>query len=166
MDLYLNINSSKRNDFSFVGTIVIHCTKERLWNLITTPGHLKNVHPYCKNHFSDNWTGVGSTDTIVYKNDKIRNRTVRRWTPYELICLDVVDPVHNAVSFVEWKISNHHHNSSCLSIKISTDSYKNIPRLVWPFYLRFKLKSRHERYLKVMLMGIQLACQNQKNSHP
>jgi hypothetical protein len=157
--------SNKRDNFSYLGMMVIPCTQEHLWNLLITPGQLKNIHPNCKDHYGDKLTGVGSTDSIVYINGATRERTVTKWTPNKLICLDAVDPANNSLSSVEWKISENNHPSfCCLSITISTCSYQNIPRPIWPFYSRFKLQNSYKHYLKGLLTGIQTTCQNKKQT--
>lgn len=154
------IQFSKRNNFSCASSMVMKCTEEDLWNLLSRPGHLKNIHPLCKDHFSNDWTGVGSMDTILYKNDAKRERSVLKWIPRNLLTLKVVNPINNASSFVEWQISKNHQPNSCrLSVTLFTNTYQNIPRPIWPLYRRFKLEKSYKKYFESVLTGFCNECQ-------
>ena len=44
----------------------INCSKEKLWEVISTPGILEFCHPFCKENKVTRWAEVGAQDTIQY----------------------------------------------------------------------------------------------------
>jgi hypothetical protein len=154
------IRSSNRSNFSCASIMEMDCTKDHLWYFLSQPGHLKNITAAYKDHYSDQWTGVGSQDTIVYKNGATRQRSVSKWISRKLIAMQVTDPTSNNPSSVAWEIlDGKQPDCCCLSITISTNAYQTIPRPIWPMYWRCKLSSRYQKYLKPLLNAVYYSTQ-------
>ena len=69
----------------------INSNLDDLWNLISKPGHLNLVHPFCKSNYVINWPGSNSIDVLVYLNNLTFYRKFRKWDykkGYELFVLN------------------------------------------------------------------------------
>ncbi|MEC7390811.1 MAG: hypothetical protein VX655_01850, partial [Candidatus Thermoplasmatota archaeon] len=50
-----------------------------LWDLITRPGHLEDVHPFCSSNEVIKWSDKASTDVLVYSNGRTFVRNFEPW---------------------------------------------------------------------------------------
>ena len=57
----------------------INSSVDDLWDLITRPGHLNMVHPFCKSNYTINWPGKESIDVLVYLNNLTYHRKFISW---------------------------------------------------------------------------------------
>ena len=52
---------------------------EKVWDVISTPGHLAQCHPFCEENPVKNWSGVGSQDTVYFYSGNVLNRYCKEW---------------------------------------------------------------------------------------
>ena len=54
-------------------------SKDNLWNLISKPGYLNLVHPFCKNNNVISWNSDDHTDELTYHNNLKYIRNFIKW---------------------------------------------------------------------------------------
>ena len=59
--------------------IKINSSKEKLWDLISSPGHLNLFHPFCKKNKAINWNKNGKKDILIYLNGLKYIREFYKW---------------------------------------------------------------------------------------
>jgi hypothetical protein len=47
-------------------TVSINPAREKLWELLATPGVVEICHPFCKHPAVERWPGGGSRDRLIY----------------------------------------------------------------------------------------------------
>jgi hypothetical protein len=75
-----------------------------VWVTISAPGHLEEVHPFCKRNPVRRWPGIGSVDEVHYRSGWIYRRTFTDWIDgvgYDLEIGAEGEPV----SQVSWRIA-------------------------------------------------------------
>lgn len=143
-----------RGKFIFGGRIEVGCSTKALWEFLATPGHLTKVHPPCKQHETEEWTGVGSKDLVIYKDGGKRIRTVIKWDVEQLLQLRVQNPANGEESLVSYILKKLPEKDHCeISVILETASYKKIPRPFWKFYARNFLLPQYKKYLGGLLSG-------------
>ena len=46
------------------------CSLEKLWEVVSSPNYLNNVHPFCKENSTIKWSKDHHEDKIVYLNNR------------------------------------------------------------------------------------------------
>lgn len=150
--LYSEINFRSRQLFALKGSIEINCPPNKIWNLLTEPGHLKKIHPYCEYHEKVAYLGIGTKDTGRFASGKEVEREVIAWQPqqsYTVLLKDSRKKVTNITFSVE-KINDE---TSCFSIYIATKAFKNVPRIIWKWIAKRKILPVMKKYLHSLLNG-------------
>ena len=57
----------------------IDASVDELWEIISKPGNLNYVHPYCKKNEIIEWSGEGSKDVLIYLNGLTYFREFTSW---------------------------------------------------------------------------------------
>ena len=125
---------------------------DTLWDLITRPGHLEDVHPYCSSNDVIEWDDQRCTDVLVYSNGRTFIRNFKPWNfrkGYELW----IGPENATQHFVKWEIEDIDNRCS-LSITIHPSILNKLPLFITfiPFHLW--IKPRLNAYLDAVLGGI------------
>ena len=125
---------------------------DTLWDLITRPGHLEDVHPYCSSNEVIEWNDQRCTDVLVYSNGRTFIRNFKPWNfqkGYELW----IGPENATQHFVKWEIEDIDNRCS-LSITIHPSILNKLPLFITfiPFHLW--IKPRLNAYLDAVLGGI------------
>ena len=130
----------------------IYSSKEDLWNLISKPGYLNLVHPFCKQNNVISWKSNNHSDELIYHNNLKFIRDFIKWNEkngYEL----VIGEKNKKKSLVKWKISLVN-NKTYLSITVYPYLMNQYPKIMsflpYLIYIKPMLKS----YLNSVLMGI------------
>ena len=89
-----------------------------LWNIITKPGHLEMVHPFCKENYPILWDKANSKDILVYTNGVKLIREFKSWNEKQGYSLEI-GRKNGRKSLVEWKISTEN-QKTYLSIRVYT----------------------------------------------
>ena len=53
--------------------------QDEVWNVISAPGHLELVHPFCESNVVVEWPGETSIDQIRYRSGNGYDRRFTRW---------------------------------------------------------------------------------------
>ncbi len=129
-----------------------------LWDLITRPGHLEDVHPYCSSNEVIRWDEQGCTDVIIYSNGRKFVRNIKPWNfqkGYQLW----IGIESGSQHYVNWLIENVNEKCS-LSITIHPSFLNNWPSFVTFIPFHFWIKPRLNAYLDAVLSGIYYFLQN------
>ena len=128
------------------------CTIEKLWEIVSSPNYLNNVHPFCRENSIIHWDNENHEDKIVYLNDRTYIRRFVSWRTFEGYDLWIGDN-NKDQSFVEWRLEKVD-NGSKLTITIYPFLLSAWPKvfsfLPYFLYINIKLKS----YLFSVLSGI------------
>ena len=129
------------------------CSKEVLWETISSPGYLNNVHPFCEDNSVIMWEKDQHEDQLVYLNGLTYQRKFTDWNINEGYDLWIGNDDQNQ-SFVEWRIEEEG-SGTRLSINIYPYLLSTWPKslafLPYFLYINIKLKS----YLYSVLSGIE-----------
>ena len=104
--------------------ISINRTADKVWQLLSKPGHLELFHPFCK------------------KNEPIV------WKEFEL----KIGKKDAKKSIVKW-ILNSNNKTTHLSIVVTPYTSSKIPRVLYPIMFYFIIKPKLKDYLDNVLMG-------------
>ena len=125
---------------------------ENLWEVVSSPNYLNNVHPFCKENSIISWNNDHHEDKILYLNDKTYIRKFVSWRALKGYDLWIGDN-NKDQSFVEWRLEKAG-NRSKLTITVYPFLLSNWPRILsflpYFLYINIKLKS----YLFSVLSGI------------
>ena len=141
------------NRFKSSNSKLYKCSKEVLWETISSPNYLNNTHPYCKNNSVITWEKDLHEDQLVYLNGLTYQRKFSTWVPDEGYDL-WIGSNNNNQSFVEWRIKEE---SSGVRLSITVYPFflstwpKILSFLPYFLYINIKLKS----YLNSVLSGIE-----------
>ena len=67
----------------------IDSSLDDLWNIITKPGHLELVHPFCKENYPIIWDSEKSKDVLIYSNGIKLIREFKTWKEKEGYTLEI-----------------------------------------------------------------------------
>ncbi len=125
---------------------------ENLWEVVSSPNYLNNVHPFCKENSIISWNNDHHEDEILYLNDKTYIRKFVSWRALKGYDLWIGDN-NKDQSFVEWRLEKVGSRSK-LTITVYPFLLSTWPKifsfLPYFLYIDIKLKS----YLFSVLSGI------------
>ena len=125
---------------------------ENLWEVVSSPNYLNNVHPFCKENSIISWNNDHHEDKILYLNDKTYIRKFVSWRALKGYDLWIGDN-NKDQSFVEWRLEKVGSRSR-LTITVYPFLLSTWPKifsfLPYFLYIDIKLKS----YLFSVLSGI------------
>ena len=125
---------------------------ENLWEVVSSPNYLNNVHPFCKENSIITWDNDHHEDKILYLNDKTYIRKFVSWRALKGYDLWIGDN-NKDQSFVEWRLEKVGSRSK-LTITVYPFLLSTWPKtfsfLPYFLYIDIKLKS----YLFSVLSGI------------
>ena len=125
---------------------------ENLWEVVSSPNYLNNVHPFCEENSIITWDNDHHEDKILYLNDKTYIRKFVSWRALKGYDLWIGDN-NKDQSFVEWRLEKVGSRSK-LTITVYPFLLSTWPRifsfLPYFLYINIKLKS----YLFSVLSGI------------
>jgi hypothetical protein len=128
------------------------CSVENLWEVVSSPNYLNNVHPLCKENSIIKWDNDHHEDKIVYLNDRTYVRKFVSWRTLKGYDLWIGDNNKNQ-SYVEWRLEKVG-STSKLTITVYPFLLSTWPRifsfLPYFLYINIRLKS----YLFSVLSGI------------
>jgi hypothetical protein len=129
------------------------CSKKVLWETISSPNYLNNIHPYCEKNSVIYWENDRHEDRLVYLNGLTYERKFTEWKTDEGYDLWIGND-NKKQSFVEWRIKEEG-NGVRLSITVYPFLLSTWPKalsfLPYFLYINIKLKS----YLYSVLTGIE-----------
>lgn len=130
----------------------IFAPAELVWAVITTPGHLEDVHPFCEHNPVREWPGATACDEIHYRSGWVYERTFTRWIDGVGYDLDIGASGEPA-SKVSWRISPRPDGACSLAISVWPRSLTRIGGLQMLLRLLI-LGPMMRRYLRSVTMGV------------
>ena len=139
--------------FKTSNSMTYDCSLEKLWEVVSSPNYLNNVHPFCKENSTIKWSKDHHEDKIVYLNNRYYIRKFVSWKVLEGYDL-WIGSNNNNQSFVEWRLEKVDSGSK-LTITVYPFLLSSWPKvfsfLPYFLYINIKLKS----YLFSVLSGIE-----------
>ena len=139
--------------FKTSNSMTYDCSLEKLWEVVSSPNYLNNVHPFCKENSTIKWSKDHHEDKIVYLNNRYYIRKFVSWKVFEGYDLWIGSNKNNQ-SFVKWRLEEVNSGSK-LTITVYPFLLSSWPKVFsfFPYflYINIKLKS----YLFSVLSGIE-----------
>lgn len=143
---------SNSNDVLIESQLELKVDSQKVWNLLSSVGHLEIVHPFCQHHSSKKWKGLGDQDLFVFYNEKAFQRTVVDWKEGVSFTLDLKDET-DYEQIVTFKVEKSNRiGNSFISIIFRTNSYAGIIDN-WDTYCEDKLVPDQQFYFGSLLKG-------------
>ncbi|GIS42984.1 MAG: hypothetical protein Ct9H90mP16_00540 [Candidatus Poseidoniales archaeon] len=96
-------------------SIVLDADQSIVWQLISTPGHLNHVHPFCQVNKPVFWEENHHQDELIYLNGMHYIRSFVNWIPMEGYDL-LIGEKDGPQSYVVWKLESISESKSQLTI--------------------------------------------------
>ena len=139
--------------FKTSNSLTYDCSVESLWEIISSPSYLNNVHPFCKENSIIQWSKEDHEDKILYLNERTYIRRFVSWRDLEGYDLWIGDSNKNQ-SFVEWRLEKVNTGSK-LTITVYPFLLSSWPKVLsflpYFIYINIKLKT----YLFSVLSGVE-----------
>jgi hypothetical protein len=150
----------------------IAASPQKVWKVISSPGNLDDCHPFCEKNPVDQWSGVGSKDTIHYYSGWVLQREFLTWIDgvgYDLI----IGRDGGRQSYVSWRITEEGDNESQLSITLYPHVLQKVPVIIrWIPHIT-TVRPAMQSYLESVVKGFEYFIttgkpvkENQFGSHP
>ena len=134
-------------------SIIIDSNLDTVWRSISKPGHLEQVHPFCReNILLDSKDGKILRDKLIYLNGLEYIREFKSWNinkGYDLL----IGKKNGQQSRVKWRLSKKK-NGIKLSINIYPYTSKKINSFIYPVIMVFIIRPKLKKYLFSVLNGI------------
>lgn len=150
----------------------IAAPREKVWEVISSPGNLEPCHPFCAKNPVHVWPGDASRDEIHYLSGWVFERRFRTWI--EGVGYDLeIGRADGRKSFVSWRIMPMGEGGSTLRIAVYPHVLQDLPVAIrWlPHLLRVRPMLRV--YLSSVTQGFEWYItrgepvpRNQFGSHP
>lgn len=132
--------------------IKLNFSKEKIWDLISSPRHLELVHPFCKSNKIIRWDDKGHKDILLYNNNRTYIRNFYEWKINEGYKLMIGEKGKDK-SRVIWEIKEDNQTST-LKISVYPYIFSNKPAVIYLFYYIFFINPSLRSYLHNVLKGI------------
>ena len=152
-------NYRSRQNLDICAQIHINCSKEKLWKVITAPGHLENYHPFCAYHKSESWDGVGCVDESKSNYGKIVRREVIEWNEGVGYTIKMLNP--NQKTRVRFEIGALEEEVQ-FQVNLTTNAYRKNPRPFWIFLAPLIIVPSYKKYFHSLLNGIKYYAETDK----
>ena len=126
----------------------------KLWQGVTSEGHLAVAHPYVDQHLHSEPMGLEAKDRIVYLNGLTFDREFTAWEEGLSYDLRIGRPNGKSRSLVEWRINSINPHQSSLSITVYPDLLKRWPSWLRWVAFRIRVKPQLQIYLDAVTGGI------------
>jgi len=152
-------NYRSRQNLEICAQIHINCSKEKLWKVITAPGHLEKYHPFCAYHKSERWNGVGCVDESKSNYGKIVRREVIEWNEGVGYTIKMLNPNQNTT--VRFEIGAVEEGVQ-FKVYLKTNAYRKNPRPFWIFLAPLMIVPSYKKYFHSLLNGIKYYAETDK----
>ena len=91
--------------------------QDEVWNVISAPGHLELVHPFCERNVVFEWPGESASDQICYRRGWVYVRHFISWIDgvgYDL----EIGAVNEPTSRVSWRLEQRSDGITDLTISL------------------------------------------------
>ena len=135
-------------------TRIMAVPASKLWQGVTSEGHLALAHPYVDQHLHGGSMGIGEKDRIVYLNGLTFERQFTAWEEGLGYDLRIGRPNGKSRSLVEWRINSIDSHQSSLSITVHPDLLRRWPSWLRWVAFRIRVKPQLQSYLDAVTGGI------------
>ena len=90
---------------SVTQSIVLNANQKQVWELISSPGHLNHVHPFCQSNKAINWEDNHHQDELIYLNGLTYYREFIDWNEKNGFDL-IIGTKNGKKSNVKWTLSD------------------------------------------------------------
>lgn len=98
---------------------MIEAGADCIWQVISQPGNLEQLHPFCRENAVHQWPGVGARDTITYYSGVHHQRDFVTW--HEGVGYDIeIGPPPHKTARVAWRIQALDEQRSAFSIEVTS----------------------------------------------
>ena len=133
--------------------------RQSVWKIISEPGNLNKVHPFCKSNKVVNWDKDNHEDILEYLNGVTLYRKFDKWDEgkgYELN----IGRENGRKSKVIWKITGE--NKSKLKITVYPHVFSNRSRIIYFIIHALFINPGLKKYLSSVLRGYKWYLENKK----
>ena len=141
-------------------SINLEFDKERVWSIISKPGHLNEVHPFCKSNRVISWEDNKYEDVLEYLNGVTLHREFYKWDEGEGYELNI-GRQNGKKSKVIWKITGE--KKSRLDITVYPHVFDDRNKISYVLIHALYIKPGLKKYLKSVLGGIRWYLQNESS---
>ncbi len=153
-------------------TVEIDAAAEVVWQVISAPGYLADVHPFCATNDVERWPGPGSLDHVQYYSGIHYQRACLAWEEGSGYLL-AVGPPAGATALVTWSITPIGEDRCRLAINILPFVRQDVPPPDRSAYVAEVIESGLPPYLDSVVRGVRHVAEsgqpverNQFGSHP
>jgi len=132
----------------------IDASAVKVWELISTPGHLTRCHPFCASNDVERWPGVGAIDRIVYFSGLELHREFTHWDEGLGFQLEI-GPPGSRTARVVWVLKGLGDDRCALSISVIPYLNSELSEPKKRAYERLVFGQSIERYLQSVVRGIE-----------
>ena len=133
--------------------------RQSVWKIISEPGNLNKVHPFCKSNKVINWDKDNHEDILEYLNGVTLHRKFDKWEEgkgYELN----IGRENGRKSKVIWKITGE--KKSKLKITVYPHVFSNRSRIIYFITHALFINPGLKKYLSSVLMGYKWYLENKQ----
>ena len=134
--------------------------RQSVWKIISEPGNLNKVHPFCKSNTVVNWNKDKHEDILEYLNGIVLHRNFYKWEEgkgYEL----EIGRKNARKSKVIWKITGD--KKSKLNITVYPHVYSNRNKITYFIIHTFFINPGLKKYLNSVLKGYKWYLENKQS---
>tara|TARA_B100000575_G_scaffold254490_1_gene223713 strand:+ start:18371 stop:18856 length:486 start_codon:yes stop_codon:yes gene_type:complete len=131
----------------------------KVWQIISEPGNLNKVHPFCRYNKVVNWDRDRREDILEYLNGVTLHRNFYEWNEGEGYKLNI-GRENGRKSKVIWKITGD--KKSKLNITVYPHVFSNRNKISYFIIHTFFINPGLKKYLKSVLRGYKWYLENNK----
>lgn len=109
--------SAQRRSQGLSITRSISARQDEVWDVISAPGHLELVHPFCESNVVFEWPGEAAVDQIRYRSGWVYDRHFKKWIDgvgYDL----EIGAANESTSRVSWRLEQKDGDVTNLTISL------------------------------------------------
>ena len=133
--------------------------RQSVWKIISEPGNLNKVHPFCKSNKVVNWDEDNHEDILEYLNGVTLHRKIDKWDEGEGYELNI-GRKNGRKSKVIWKISGE--KKSKLKITVYPHVFSNRSRIIYFITHALFINPGLKKYLRSVLKGYKWYLENKQ----
>ena len=133
--------------------------RQSVWKIISEPGNLNKVHPFCKSNKVVNWDKDNHEDILEYLNGVTLHRKFDKWDEGEGYELNI-GRENGRKSKVIWKISGE--KKSKLKITVYPHVFSNRSRIIYFITHALFINPGLKKYLRSVLKGYKWYLENKQ----
>ena len=134
-------------------TQTIKASASDVWAVISAPGNLTNIHPFCSSNPVEKWPGIGGLDHVHYYSGVHYQRDVLTWTEgsgYELL----VGPPSGKIATARWWIKPTSSTSCGFGIEVISYVRSDVDPERRATYERKMIREATPPYLRAVVSGV------------